>query len=627
MSESPALRTPPTATHGAHAAAPDDRSPAAVSGPPTVPGRHRAAATVPTRNGSDRSGVLWPLAALVVVGLVAARGLRGSTLPEDGALAGPAAALLRGVSGPDALSPAGLGALHTAVYATVTRAFQRHATLVGAERELLLVLLLGAAVLLWRTAHRLDVPHGACAVGVLALGALPVFASLHATATPAAFAVGWLVLAGWVAGWASTSRRPPAVLPVLTVLAAVLAVLLAPDALLLLTAGGTAAMVLAARTPGRRIRAALAGVVLLGLLRVLVQRWDPQVADPQRWGGTPTRLVVVTAVLVAVGLAAVWRLPRSRAAGAALVATALLAVAPPSGRLPALLLCLPLGALLLGALAAASAEAVSAPALRGRPRALLAVGVVAGVLLLGAGTAAAADLARTRSDDFGAAATRDLVGWSAEQLPDGAVLRTSPRLAAELVHAGADPARVRASGDAPGTASTGAEGQVLQVRQGASDAGGPVVARFGDLAVVDPQVVPPTPQQLTARRDLAAALLANPTVAVPTADADRMAAGQVDPRLLTLLASIGAQDGLELVDLPAVPGEPADAALRRVVLGSVGGRPLADDPAAGTRLRRWLDAQQEPFLPDRVADVDGGLLIGYTRAADPDALVTPPGGR
>ncbi len=615
--------TPPRtagAGSGAHAAPPVDRSPAAVPGPPTVPGRHRAAATVPPGGVGRRGGVVWPLVALVVVGLVAARSLRGTALPEDGALAAPAAALLRGDTGPDALFPAGLGALHTAVYATVTRAFQRHATLVGAERELLLVLLLGSAVLLWRTARRFDVPDGACAIGVLALGALPALAPLHATATPAAVAVGWLVLAGWVASWASTSRRPPAVLFVLTGLAAVLAVLLAPDALLLLVAGGTTAVVLAARSRARQVGAALAGVLVLGLLRVLVQHWDPQVADPERWGGTPTRLVVVTAVLVAVGGAAVWRLPRFRAGGAALTATALLAVAPPSGRLPALLLCVPLGALLLGALAAAGAEAVSSPALRGRPSALLAAGVVAGVLLLGAGTAAAADLAGSRRDDFGAGATRDLVDWSAEQLPDGAVLSASPRLAAELVHAGADPARVRAGG------GTGADGPVLQVRSGAP-ATAVVVARFGDLTVIDPQAATPTADQLTARRDLATALLANPTVEVPAADAQRMSAGLVDPRLLTLLASVGAQDGFGLVDLPVVPGEPADAAVRQAVVGSVGGRPLADDPAAGTWLRSWLDAQREPFLPDRVAEVDGGLLIGYTRVADPDGLVTPPGRR
>jgi hypothetical protein len=570
--------------------------------------------------------VLWPLLALVVVTLVTARSLRGTALPDDGALAGPAAALLRGDSGPELLSPAGLGALHTAVYATVTRAFQRHATLVGAERELLLVVLLVSAVLLWRTARRLDVPDGACAVAVLALGALPVLTSLHATATPAAFAVGWLVLAGWVASWASTSRRPPAVLTALTALAALLAVLLAPDALLLLAAGGTAAVVLTARSRRRQVGAALAGAVLLGVLRGLVQRWDPQVADAGRWGGTPTGLVVVTAVLVVVGLAAVWQLPRFRAGGVALTATALLAVAPPSGRLPALLLCLPLGALLLGALAAAGAEAVSSPVLRSRPRGLLAVGVVAGVLLVGAGTAAAADLAGTPRDDFGAAATRDLVGWTAAQLPDDAVLSTSPRLAAELVHAGADPARVR-TGDVPVTASTGPEVPVLQVRSGSSAGGGPVVARFGDLAVVDPRAVPPTAAQLTARRDLATALLANPTVEVPAAAAERMSAGQVDPRLLTLLASIGAQYGFGLVDLPAVPGEPADADARQVVLGSVGGRPLGDDPAATARLRTWLAAQQEPFLPDRVAELDAGVLIGYARVADPDGLVTPPGGR
>ncbi|WP_220036170.1 hypothetical protein, partial [Modestobacter versicolor] len=136
------------------------------------------------------------------------------------------------------------------------------------------------------------------------------------------------------------------------------------------------------RAPVRhRVAGALAGALLLGATRLLVQRWDPQPDAPGRWGGTAAELVALTAALVVVGALAAWRLPRFRVVGVALVAAAVLAVAPPSGRLPALLLCLPVGALLVGALTAAATEGATRPVLLRRPRALLAAGLAAALVL------------------------------------------------------------------------------------------------------------------------------------------------------------------------------------------------------------------------------------------------------
>jgi multisubunit Na+/H+ antiporter MnhG subunit len=594
-----------------------------VAGPATVPGRHRATAPAPRRRG--RAGLLWPLAALVVVALVAARTLRNTPLPDDGALAGPAFALLRGESELSPLSPHGLGAVHTAVYATVTRAFQRQDSLTGAEREMSFVLLLLSAVLLWRTARRLGLPDPSCAVAVLALGAVGVLAPLHGAASPAALAVGWLLLAGWLTTRLVSSARPPVVIGALAVLAAALAVLLAPDVLLLLVAGTAASVCLAGGPGRRRAAAALVGVLLLAAVRVLVQRWDPQPDDPARWGGSSTGLVLLSVVLVLTGALAAWRLPRFRAAGTALGATVAVAVAPPSGRLPALLLCLPLAALLAGALLAAVAAGAARP-LPNRPRALVGAGPVAVLLLLGLGSAASAELAGGGHSDFGAAATAHLADWMDAQLPADAAVTASPRLTAELLHAGADPTRLR-RGDAPAPAATGATAPVLRVTAGAPGAGTRVVARFGELAVVEAHPVLPPEAAVTARRDLAAALLANPTTQVPTADADLLAAGQVDPRLLSLLAGMAARLGIGLHALPAVPGEPAGALRRQAVVHSIGGRPVADDPAAAQQLRTYLAAQRDPYAPDRATEADGGLLLGYDLVPDPDGLLPTPGGR
>ncbi|MFQ1001464.1 hypothetical protein [Modestobacter sp. SSW1-42] len=610
--------------------------PGSAAAPPAVQrrARHRAARQPwPER---VRVGLLWPLFALVVVGLVGARMLRGLPLPGDGDLAAPAFALSRGTADLAPLSPEGLAAVHAAVYATVTRAFERSATLVAAERELLLVVLVVSAALLWRTARRLGVPDAGCALGVLAFGALPVLVPLHAVATPAALAVPWLLLAGWLlTNWlrpagdheagGSLRGRVPVAVGLLAAVAVVLAVLLAPDVLLLLVAGlATAA---AGRgDPARRAAVAAGGVLLLTGGRALVERWAPEAADPARWGADRTGVLVTTGVLLAVGVLATLLLPRRRPLGVALAAAALLSVAPPSQRVAALLVALPVAALLVAALGTLAAAHLGRPVLV-RPRARLVAGLAGALALVVLGALAATSLSRTPRSDFGAAADAQLVDWLDGQLPDDAVVTADPRLTTELVHAGADPDRVLPGAELPVPASTGLTAPVLQITSGTAPAGGTPVARFGadgGLVVTDPQAVTPTPEQLAARQQLGAALLANPTNRFPAADADLLTQGRVDPRLLTLLAGIGAQFGVGVGSLPAVPGEPGDAPVRQAVLTTVGGTQLADDPAATERLRGWLGAQHEPYVPDRVTAVPGGLLIGYALARDPDALVTAP---
>jgi hypothetical protein len=158
-----------------------------------------------------------------------------------------------------------------------------------------------------------------------------------------------------------------------------------------------------------------------------------------------------------------------------------------------------------------------------------------------------------------------------------------------------------------------------------------VVARFdgGDgrrLTVVDPARVPPDPAQLDRRRRLGAALLANPRTAAPAAAADQLRDGEVDLRLLTLLAGMAAQFGVQLADLPAVAGEDGQIPARTAVLATAGGSSLTEGTPALTELRAWLSAQVEPFAPDEVRLVDDGLLVGFRYVTDPDGVVTRGGG-
>jgi hypothetical protein len=142
------------------------------------------------------------------------------------------------------------------------------------------------------------------------------------------------------------------------------------------------------------------------------------------------------------------------------------------------------------------------------------------------------------------------------------------------------------------------------------------------VRIVDVRPAAPTQETLDERRQLARALAANPTTAGSGRSMEVLEAGDVDPRLLALLAGMEAQFAVGLADLPTVPGEEQTGALARIaVLDTVDGRPLAEDQPQVERLRAWLAAQRPPFLPDRVQWTDDGLRVSFHRAADPDALV------
>jgi hypothetical protein len=359
-------------------------------------------------------------------------------------------------------------------------------------------------------------------------------------------------------------------------------------------------------------------------VRLLLPVWAPPPADEDWSGAGP---VVLSAAFLVVAAVAGRLLPGFRPLAAALAVLTVLAAAPPTARPAAVVLGLPVAALLLAALAAAAAERLADRA-GNRWRAVPAAATAALLLLL----VPAVGWLRTAPDgDLGARAQAGLVAWARDQLPAGTTLRTGERLAAELLHAGADPAQV---GTGPalgvGPALAVGSGAVLHVTRGPAAAGGSVVARFpGDgepgLSVVDPLPAGATAEQERARHELATALLAG-LAPVPGDVAAVLDAGEVDPRLLTLLAGVSARLGLGLAELPAVPGEVPGTLVRQAVISSVGGRPVPADAAATARLQDWLAAQRAPYAPDRVTARDGGILVAYRLVADPDGLISPAGG-
>ncbi len=552
---------------------------------------------------------IWPLAAIVLVPLLGARAMQRAARSGEGRLAAEAFLLSATRDDPGALplSPDGLGALHVAVYDTLTRVFDRADTLVAAGRELVVVVTVLAAVLLWRTARRLGFGHPAAAAAVL-LAWAPALWFPVLLDPPAQLAVPWLLVAAWL----TASGRPSPAAQGIAVLSAAVAALLAPDVLVLLLSGAVAALVTG--MPRRATRTQTIGALLLVPVVVgavlLLPHWDPEAVGL----GTGTLLPSAAAFLVVGGLAA-WVLERLRVPALALVATTL-TVLLPSGRLSALIVCLPLAAVLT--------VGVLRTVVPGRTR--RALGRVAAALLVGALVVTVVALVRAPAPAGSRAQTAGLFGWADSALPTGSRLVADRLLRAELLHAGGEPDEVVL----PGTARPGEpEAPVLTVVRGEVPRGGLVLARFDDagapgpLVVVDPAPVPATPEDLSRRRALGDALLANPTTTAGGRAAELLRAGQVDPRLLSLLAALGAQFGVGVQDLPPAPGEPDDGApARRALVDRLAADALPPGAPATERLLGWLDAQQPPFAPASVTSTDAGLLVEFGYVSAPDALVS-----
>jgi hypothetical protein len=206
-----------------------------------------------------------------------------------------------------------------------------------------------------------------------------------------------------------------------------------------------------------------------------------------------------------------------------------------------------------------------------------------------------------------------LLEWAGRELPAGARLRPADGVRGDLLTAGAPDDLVTTE------EPTGPGDVVLTVTDGEPDPGSRVVARFGELTVVDPSPGTPTPELLDRRWALAAAVLANPTTRAPEAATAVLRSADVDMRLMSLLAVLTAREGIGVADFPRTDG--AEGPARSVLLATVGGAPVGAGEPATEPLRTWLDAQLSPFAPDRVEVAEDGVLLSYRYASDPDTLV------
>jgi hypothetical protein len=432
---------------------------------------------------------------------------------------------------------------------------------------------------------------------------------------PAQLAVPWLLVAGLL----TASGRPSRTELGIALVSVVVAVLLAPDVLVLLLTGGAAALATGVRRPRGTDRARLIVVALLGVaavgVAVLLAGAAPEAAAD---GVTSGVLVTAALIFLVIGGLAAATVGSLRVPAVALGATTLLTLLP-SGRLSALVTCLPVAAVLSAGLAR--------NLVRPRAEATRRVLRIAGATALAAGTLATV-VALVRAP-AATAGNRNpagaVVGWAASALPPDVRLVAESPLRAQLIHAGADQDAV----EPPGARPEGAQATVLTVVRGKPPADSLVLARFagagaaGPLLVVDPAPGIPTDAELSRRRSLAAALLANPATTPGERAADVLRSGEVDPRLLAVLAALGAQFGVGVQDFPLADGEPSKGPLaRRALVDSLAGDPLLPGAPATERLVAWLKAQLLPYAPDSVVSTEQGVRIEFAYVSAPDALVS-----
>ncbi|MFD2092378.1 hypothetical protein [Blastococcus deserti] len=580
-------------------------------------------------------GALGAVGALLVVRVAAVASSHPVT-PREARLTGSALAELRGVDGGPVVGPGEWLAREQLVgYGAVTRAFDRHASVVTGGRELAVV---ATAVLVVCLLTLVLVRRLAPSAGVVPLAATlvtgPAVTAL-ATAGPALLGASWTVV-----GIVVLTHARHGGTRVLGGLAIAVGLGTEPMLAVPLAAGMTAMLVddrLAAGRPawwpGRSPRVvarhgradpamwlAMAPLLALGAFAAVLAggRGD---ASLDRVEHTVLLLVVV----VAVGAGLVVRRLRPPALAAA--ALGVLAALPWRGAGTALLLAF----LLAMGLAAVLTDAITRGPVRERPHPLVRVAVavpalvvtVVGALFLpvSAGGSPHAELAawiRGPASAGGIVAVPpglwgDLVrdGVPAERL----VIATAPGSSA-AAHWTVEVGDASPRGDAP--AGFGAGPTSLTVRPlppAASARPGPG-SRPADEARVTGWTAPVAEQRLGALVAASPGLLAPPDVL------DLLRDGSVDARVLVVLAGLTVDHTPEVGAVPVGTGEDPRAVRRHEILVTrLDGR-SAVRPEVVATLTRWLEAQPAPFAPSAVTPGESGVSITWSPPAP--APVTGP---
>lgn len=507
-----------------------------------------------------------------------------------------------------------------------TGALHRHTTALAAVREAMAVAAVAVVLLVWLLVRRLRLAIPTRVATVVLLGFVPTGTALLTGIRPGLLgAVGLLLATALVAG----DRIGPTH-RVLALLGLGVAVVLVPAALPALLAAIAVLLAqgdLAARLD-RGARGAIAVVPAAGAITALVVA----AAGPEPWrawlaSASPALapvpdlselpLLLAALALTMAALARRW-LRAPAIAVATLLGTAML-VEP--ARADLFTMALPLAAVvalagaedrIAGLWAARSAARRRAARTRNTQTqaAVRAAGAVAAAIVAVSLLAAAAT---QPVDPPRPPAVGDVATWFANEVPGEPVLFVEDGLWPELLRAGVPAVRMRSvSRSATDNAVDWRVTAGDVDRTGALAAGWVPYAVFGTpesrvtvlrrLTTSAEEYLTLSEQARNTRLGFAKDLAVNPQMTLTPQAAAALRAGDVDERLMRVLASMTGWSTFAVADFPIVPGEEGNGLpRRRAVLSTV------NDQAT----RNWLEQQLDPYRPRAVEPLPGGLLVRY----------------
>lgn len=564
-----------------------------------------------------------------------------------------------------------LGWLQIAGYTQLTGAFERWDIAVLAGREAVLVAALISVALLWALARRLGMSRGAAAATGILFALSPLALQFHRTVYLDNIAVPWLLLAFFLA----TNRRGQLAAFAGSALAFGISVLTKETFLLALPVL-IWVMVRSARRETRRYTLSVAGsiLVLIGgsyLLLAAVKgelfsgagrvsliegitfqlgsrEGSGSIIDPDslinRTLGMWWQLDPVFIVLSLIAAAAALFLARLRPY-AVLVLAMTLFMFRPGGYLPVpyVIMLIPFGALLIAGVVDHAIARLRRSGARRRPLALGAVAVAA------VGAIVAVPLWTTQLRGFVLAdldaPLRGAQEWLIENTSTDQRVIVDDAMWVDLVKAGwdrdnviwyykldTDPA-VQADSpngwrDADYVVTTDSmrtfPGAFPQVQEAIDNS--VVVATFGEgtQAVEVRRVTIDGAEQAAEsleaaaenRATLGAELATNPEVQLSTTDRDRLTAGQIDERIIAVLATLAGSGSVSVTGFPIVDGEDGKT-FRQLAISAIAASPTVVDGELSPEAASLVDSLTGIYAPTSV-EIDGDdVILRYPVSVQP----------
>lgn len=590
--------------------------PRAAGKQPPPPFRERYTSLV-----AGMAGVL-AAAAAAAAHLAAGRAVPQPASVAEATVAANAYGLTRfgGFQIPDSLSDR-LLSVHVALYNEVANAADRHASVAGALREMLLVFVLAGALALFTLSRQLGSSTPTALAMVLLAYIAPAVTSAQVLLYSGTVATTWLLVAAIL----FSARPTAAVLTWLTRalggLLVVLAAVIEPVALLL-----PAGVLVAAVSTGtvfprwgavRRVLAVVAVLILLAIvgtasLGSLGVSGEPPIPRP-----TVIAMMAAGLVLAAV---ATWRVLWARPLALGCVPLFAVALLPWEAQAAAVVISVPFIAVLLGVVVEDTFTGLRGlrPAVtRGVAVALLAAAAL-GLLVLPA----------SATDAVEGAPQSDLAAWLSGNVDAETAVQVEPLLWVELVRAGVPAERLQRTDEF----GSGGPSAVLLAERGEQNADLPLVARFGSgpLAVAVRQRVSVAvladaarEAERAASQEFGSALADNPNLTLDDGTRGDLGSGNVDSRLLTVLATAAAEFRFTLDSFPRTNGADGIGTLRTARISEI-----TDVAAAGAtdvsdaiRLRDFFRYQLLPYRP-LSQGFDAGVLVVVYSAPSPVGVLS-----